>query len=221
MSVAFSWSYTAVDMFELCRKKYYHLKVAKDVKDDDSSFAGEGKFIHDSLKKRVIDGVPLPIELRYLEKMAKKFADTPCDEKRGELQLALKEDYSPTTWFGKETWVRAIIDLLIVKGNTAIIVDWKTGKEKDEWGQLKLAAAVLSQYMPEIDHFRLTYAWTKTQRISKPLTMGKEHMVNVWSDFQPRLLAIAEALKTTTFPAEPNGLCGWCPVKSCPHQQKP
>lgn len=217
--MSFAWSYTALVMFELCRKKYYHLKVAKDFKDDDSAFSGEGKIIHDALKKRVLEGKPLPIELRYLEKMAKKFADAPADEKRGELQLALRDDYSPTTWFGKDVWVRAIIDLLIIKGNKAIIVDWKTGKKKDEWEQLKLAAAVLSQFMPEIDEFVLTYVWTKTNNMSKPLTMRKKHMPNVWSDLLPRVQEIIEATKTTTFPAEPNPLCKWCPVKSCPHQK--
>jgi len=213
--MSFAWSYTAVSMFELCRKKYYHIKVKKDVKDEDSSFSGEGKLIHDSLKKRVIDKTPLPIELRYLEKMAAKFANAD-GEKRGELQLALTEGYAPTTWFGKNVWVRAIIDLLIVKGTHAIIIDWKTGKVRDEWDQIKLSAAVLSQFMPEIEDFTLTYVWTAHAHVSPPITMKKEHMVNVWADFQPRIGEIIEATKTTTFPAEPNPLCKWCPVKSCP-----
>lgn len=211
-----AWSYTALSMFEQCKKKYFHLKVKKDVSDDDSAFAGEGKLIHDSLKKRVIDGVALPIELRHLEKMAKKFADTQ-GEKRGELQLALTETYEPTTWFGKDVWVRAIIDLLVIKGTHALIIDWKTGKKKDEWDQIKLSAAVLSQFMPEITDFTLTYVWTASRQISTPLTMKKEHMVNVWSDMQPRVQEIVDAMATTTFPAEPSPLCKWCPVKQCPN----
>jgi CRISPR/Cas system-associated exonuclease Cas4 (RecB family) len=212
----FAWSYTALTMFELCRKKYFHIKVAKDVKDDDSQFAGEGKLIHDSLKKRVIDAVPLPIELRYLEAMAAKFANAK-GEKRGELQLALTNNYAPTTWFGKSVWVRVIIDLLVVNGTHALIVDYKTGKRREDWDQMKLAAAVLSQFMPEIEDFTATYIWTKSQEVSPPLTMKKEHMADVWSDFQPRIEEILEAAKTTTFPAEPNPLCKWCPVKQCPH----
>ena len=53
MGRKFSWSFSAVSMFEQCPKKYYHIRVAKDAKDDDSQFAGEGKLIHDAMKKRV------------------------------------------------------------------------------------------------------------------------------------------------------------------------
>lgn len=217
--MSFAWSYTAVDMFELCNKKYYHIKVLKDVKDEDSQFAGDGKAIHDGLYRRVIHAKPLPIELRYLEPMAKKFADS-AGEKRGELQLALNENLRPTTWFGQDTWVRAIIDILVIKGSHAIIVDYKTGKRKDNWDQIKLSAAVLSQFMPEIEDFTLTYAWTKTRELTPPLTMKKQHMADVWADFYPRVQAILDAMKTTTFPAESNPLCKWCPVTSCPHNKK-
>lgn len=215
--MSFAWSYTAVSMFEQCPKKYFHIKVKKDVKDDDSSFAGEGKIIHDALKKRVIDAKPLPIELRYLEKMAAKFANA-SGEKRGELQLAINAEFQPTTWFGTDVWCRAIIDLLVVKQTThAIVVDWKTGKKKDEWDQIKLSAAVLSCFMPEVTDFTLTYAWTKSKELSPPVTMQKEHMLDVWSDFHPRVQEIIRATKTTTFPAQKSGLCAYCPVKSCPN----
>ena len=77
--MAFAFSFSVVDMYRTCPKKYYHLKVLKDFKDSDSSFAAEGKEIHEALKARVIDGSPLPLQLRYLEPMASRFA-----EKEGE-----------------------------------------------------------------------------------------------------------------------------------------
>lgn len=205
-------------MFEQCPKKYFHIRVAKDAKDDDSQFAGEGKFIHDSLKKRVIDGKPLPIELRYLESVAKPFAEAK-GEKRGELQLAITENFEATAWNDWDgAWCRAVIDLLILPTPTsAIIVDWKTGKRKDEFDQIKLSAAVLSCAMPEIETFKLTYVWTKNKQMTPPLTMRKEDMQAVWSDYMARLNDIHQATKTTSFPAVQSGLCAYCPVKQCPH----
>lgn len=214
----FAWSFSALSMFEQCRKKYYHIRVLKDAKDDDSQFAGEGKLIHDSMKKRVIDGVPLPIDLRYLEPIAKRFADAK-GEKRGELQLAITDKFEATAWNDWDgVWCRAIIDLLILPTPTsAIIVDWKTGKRKDEWDQIKLSAAVLSCVMPEIEEFKLTYVWTKSKQMTPPLTLKREHMPAVWSNYIERVEAILDATKTTDFPATESPLCGWCPVKQCPH----
>lgn len=202
-------------MYEQCAKKYYHIKVAKDAKDADSQWAGDGKDIHDALKKRVIDNKPLPLNLRHMEKMAAKFANAK-GEKYGELQFALNEQYEPVDWFAKDAWVRAIIDLLIINGKHALLVDWKTGKVKEEYDQIKLSAAVLAQQMPELEEFSLAYVWTKHRKIS-PLTMRREHMADVWADYLPRVQAIKDALKTTDFPADPSGLCGWCPVTQCPH----
>lgn len=203
-------------MYELCPKKYYHLKVAKDVKDTDSSYASDGKFVHEAMRARVIDGVALPIPLRQHEKLAKKFADAE-GEKHGEMQLALNKALEPRDWFAKDVWVRAIVDLLIVRDKTAVLIDWKTGKRKERYDQLRLSAAVLSRYMPEIEKFKLTFVWLKDHEISPPETIEKSEMRSVWMEFIPRVDEIAEKIKTTDFPARPTPLCGWCPVTSCPH----
>lgn len=203
-------------MFELCRKKYYHIKVAKDAKDADSDEANEGKNIHKALFARVVKGKPLPLVYRYMEKMAKKFADKK-GEKHGELQFALNSEFVPCGWFDKETYVRAIIDLLIINGTHALVVDWKTGKVRPDFDQLKLSAAVLSKQMPELKTFTLAYVWVNQNDVSV-IKMGVEHMTEVWADVLPRANEIVEALKTTDFPAEPNHLCKrYCPVTQCPH----
>jgi len=213
---AFAWSFSALDVFEVCRKKYYHLKVKKDVKDEDSTASQDGRFIHAAMFKRVIDGVPLPIKLRQHEKLAKRFADAK-GEKHGEMQLALNKKMEPRDWFAKDVWVRAILDLLIVRGTTAVLVDWKTGKRKERYDQLRLAAAVLSRYMPEIETFTLVFVWLKDGEVSDPVIITKAEMRGVWTEFLPRVKEITDAIKTTTFPATESPLCGWCPVTSCPN----
>ena len=166
--------------------------------------------------KRVIDGVPLPIKLRQHEKLAARFANAK-GEKHGEMQLALNKKFEPRDWFAKDVWVRAILDLLIVRGKTAVLVDWKTGKRKERYDQLRLSAAVLSRYMPEIETFTLVFVWLKDGEVSDPVTITKAEMRGVWIEFLPRVKEMTDAIKTTTFPASPSGLCGWCPVTECPH----
>lgn len=216
MNRAFAWSFSVLDMFEGCRKKYYHLKQLKDFKDADSTASQDGKFVHEAMFKRVLDGVPLPIKLRQHEKLAARFANAK-GEKHGEMQLALNKKFEPRDWFAKDVWVRAILDLLIVRGKTAVLVDWKTGKRKERYDQLRLSAAVLSRYMPEIETFTLLFVWLKDSEVSDPVTITKAEMRGVWIEFLPRVKEMTDAIKTTTFPATPSGLCGWCPVTSCPH----
>ena len=209
------WSYSVLSMFEQCRKKFYHLKIAKDAKDSDSSFAGEGKDVHDAMFKRVIKGVPLPLPIRHYEKWAAAF-EKRQGEKHGEMKLCLNNKFEPVDWFAKDAWVRAIVDLLIIDGDTATIVDWKTGKIRLDWTQLMITAAVLSRLMPEINKFKMVFVWLREGKMNVE-TLNKEDMKRVWSDILPRVKAIEEAKKTTSFPANESGLCRYCPVSQCPH----
>jgi hypothetical protein len=209
------WSFSVLDMFENCQKKFYHLKILKDFKDADSQASQDGKFVHDALFKRVCQDVPLPVPLRYMEAMAARFADTP-GEKHGEMKLALNDSFEARGFFAKDVWVRAVVDLLIVRDGHAILVDWKTGKKKERFDQLRLSAAVLSRFMPEVESFKLVFVWLKDNEVSIQ-DVQKHDLRQVWLDFMPRAAKIDEAKKTTTFNANPTPLCGWCPVTKCPH----
>lgn len=210
-----AFSFSALSTFETCPKKYWHLYVQKDIKDEDSEAAAEGRFIHEALYKRVIKGVALPLSLRPYEKWAKRFAEAK-GEKDGEMKLALDQDLQPCTWFDKRTRVRAIVDLLIRNGNRAVLIDYKTGKPKEDFTQMGLAAAVLSRYAPEIEIIDTVYVWLQHDKVSKK-TYTLSKLVDVWNDLLPRADKIDAAKKTTSFPARQSGLCGWCPVRICPH----
>ncbi len=219
-AMKFAWSFSVLDMFEICRKKYYHLKVLKKgdpghYKDADSDAARDGKFIHIAMFNRVIDRIALPVQLRQHEKIAARF-EAATGTKQGEMKLALNAAFEPRDFFAKDVWVRAVLDLLIVRDDTAILVDWKTGKKKERFDQLRLAAAILSRYMPEIEHFKLVFAWLKDQEVSLA-KLDKHEMKSVWLEFLPRVKEIELARATTTFPATQSPLCAWCPVDSCPH----
>lgn len=211
-----AWSFSVLSVFETCRKKYYHLKVLKDAKDGDSEAAREGKEVHVAMHKRVLQGVALPVPLRQHEKIAARFANAK-GQKFGEMKMCLNNNFEPVDWFAKDAWVRAIVDLLIVNGDTATIIDWKTGKIKLDWTQLRLAAAVLARLMPEINNFKLVFVWLRDSKISTESITRSELKSVVWMDLLPRVKEIEIAKQTTDFPASESGLCGWCPVTQCPH----
>ena len=210
-----AWSYSALDMFEKCRKKFYHLKVKKDVGEPDSQWQADGKFVHDALFKYCIEGVPLPVQLRHLQASADRALALPHKEKHGEMRLCLNDKLEPRDFFAKDAWVRAVLDLLLIDGNIAFLIDWKTGKKKPGFDQLRLAAAILSRFMPEIDTFILVYAWLKDNEFDRE-TIIKDQLKQVWLDFMPRAAEIDKADKTGDWPLNATPLCGFCPVTSCP-----
>lgn len=218
MAKRLAWSFSAISVWKTCRKKFYHLRVAKDVKDGDSEAAAEGKIVHDCLYQYVCKGKDLPIALRQHQGVADAYRKRgeSCDDMQGELKLCLDDQLKPVDWFSPKAWVRAIVDLLLVKKHIAILVDWKTGKRKPEFDQLELSAALLSRYMPEIEEFHLVFEWLRDgERDVKKITKGE--LKQVWKKFFPIIGEIEEAEATTDFPPNPSGLCGWCPVVNCPN----
>lgn len=218
MSKPFAWSYSALTRFEDCPKQYYHLNVVKDVKDEKTAQMDEGTLVHDILYKAVVKNAPIPLPHKHLEPIAKQFIAAK-GEKHGELKLALTREFEPTEFFAPDVYVRAIIDLLIVRDTHAIIVDYKTGKIKDDFTQLAMSAAVMSQYMPELETFTLAFVWLKHKNVSQKRTT-KQELKEVWSELLPRATRIESALQTTSFAAKPSAQCKWCPVRHCPHNKK-
>lgn len=213
-----AWSFSAISVWKTCKKKFWHLRVAKDVKDGDSEAAAEGKIVHDCMYQRVIHHKALPINLYQHEALAESYSKKgdAADDMQGELKLCLDDQLKPVDWFSPKAWVRAIIDLFILKGKVAVLVDWKTGKRKPEFDQLELSAALISRYRPEVEEFYLIFEWLRDgERDVKKIT--KSDLKQVWKKFFPIISEIEEAEATVSFPPSPSGLCGWCPVVDCPH----
>ena len=61
--MSFNWSYSSIKTFQQCPKKYYHLKIAKDVKDEGSEATIYGQELHKAAEDFIKEGKPLPLEL--------------------------------------------------------------------------------------------------------------------------------------------------------------
>lgn len=216
----FAWSFSAIDRFENCPKQYFHISVKKDVKDEGNEHTEEGQIQHKAMYERICKGKPLPLNYRYLEATAAKYVGLP-GETSGELKFAMARDFSPVSYFDPSVFVRVIVDLLVVRGSRAFVIDWKTGKPKPWSVQLDLTAAVLSTHLPEIETFDLAYVWLKDPKL-KPTHMrrSKGDLINVWNELLPRVAKIETAIKTSEFPAKPSGLCRYCPVTACAHNTR-
>ena len=55
-----AWSYSSLKTFEQCPKKYYHLKVLKDVKDKGSAATVYGEEVHKAAEEFIASNTPVP-----------------------------------------------------------------------------------------------------------------------------------------------------------------
>ena len=209
-----AWSYSALSSFETCPKKHYLTRIAKQVKETEGEAARWGKRVHKAFEDRVLKGTPLPTGLTQWEPMMRKLEGSE-GEILAETQFALDANHKQVAWFDKSVWVRAVIDFGVIKGDRAVLLDYKTGKPKPDSDQLKLFAAVVMAIRPEVNKVSTGYLWLNTKEIySEEFT--REELPELWKPFLPRVQRLDYAFERNDWPARPSGLCRrHCPCTGC------
>ena len=128
--MAITWSYSSIKNFQQCPKKYYHLSIAKDVKQSSTTALVYGNEVHKAAEQYIKNNEPIPQKFAYIQDVLDALNRIP-GEKHCELRLGLakqEEEYTPCEFFAPNVWWRGIVDLLIVQEDVAFMVDYKTGK---------------------------------------------------------------------------------------------
>ena len=216
-----AWSYSALKTFEQCPRKWAELSHWKNFSEPQSEHMTHGNEVHSAFENFVKNRTRFPIGMRHFENYVNPFIQR-ADEKGYELlveqKLALTEDLQPTTWFGKNVWVRSIVDFAMVGPDRAIIIDWKTGKRKDDTDQLALMAAVFFAQAEELQSVQAAFVWLTEPwpQAYSPVTFERGDLKRIWSRFLEREGAFQSAVATNKFPERPSGLCRkYCAVRSC------
>lgn len=212
-----AWSFSAIDAFNLCPRKYHAERVAKVVKEKKSAITDYGTEAHKFFENYMLKDKPLPLDLRHHQPQLDILKSAPGTS-YPEQKLALNADYKPTGFFDSDVWVRSIIDFLKVDGDTAAIIDWKFGKVKESNDQLKLCAAVLMHTMPEVNTVLSRFYWAKEKKFSKLLRLYRPDLCGIWNIFLPQVKQLDLAHAKNEWPARPNFLCRkYCQVTACEH----
>lgn len=209
-----AFSYSRLNNYEQCPKKFYALAIAKTFKEEETEAMNYGKAVHKSLELRVANNTPLPSHLAHLEPIVAPLAAAP-GKKLAEFQMAITPSMAPTSWFGKDVYCRAIADLVVDVGPRAALFDYKTGKKADDFLQLKLTASLYFQHAPRVEKITCAFVWTKDKSITKT-SIDREDIGDLWAGLMPRIDRYQEAFRNMDFPPRPGRHCRWCPVKSCP-----
>ena len=216
-----AWSYSSIKTFDQCPKKYFHLKVAKDVKDTAGPEADYGTQAHEVAEHYIKHGTPIPEKFKIMQPVVHALAKFP-GEKHTELRLGVSltdTGYAPTTFFGKDVWWRGIVDLLIIDGAVAHMIDYKTGKNAKyaDMKQLDLMAGAIFVHYPEVQKIKSGLAYVVSNEFPKK-THVRAEIDTYMSVFDKQLDQLEAALDSGMFNPKSGPLCGWCPVgDKCEH----
>jgi hypothetical protein len=155
-------SYSSIKLFENCPLRYYRQRIKKDVVDEGGEASKHGERIHAFLEKR-LKGSDLDPEVAKYEPLC---AAVERAAKDGELcieqELVLTERLVPTGWWEPDAWLRSKLDVLIIAGADAVVMDWKTGKRNPDFFQMELFAAQVFKHYPEVQRVKTSLVWLKT-----------------------------------------------------------
>ena len=218
-----TWSYSKVNSFKQCPKKYYHMYVKKDVKDTGSVATRYGNLVHKAAEEYIKDGSELPKKYNFMQRTLDTFNNIKGD-KHCEIRLGVaKYDdvYEPTKFFAKNVWYRGIADLLIINEDKAYLIDYKTGKSANyaDTKQLDLLAGAVFINFPEVKKIKSALSFVVCKKF-----ISKEHTADMYKAyinvFDELLERIEVAAKEDVWNAVESGLCKFCPVTSCEHNRR-
>jgi|TARA_R110000744_G_scaffold16766_4_gene45964 hypothetical protein len=209
-----SHSFSAIKMYENCPKRYYHQRVLKEVKDQGGEATIWGERVHKFLEDRLAKATELPQEVARYDPLCQSIVKLAIGgELLVEQQLTLNVALEPTSWFSKDAWMRSIVDVLVIRGDEAIMFDWKTGKRRPDFSQLELFALQVFKHYPEVKRVRTAFVWLKDLSMDHE-TYTRDNEPELWARLMNKVVRIEKSLETDNWPAKPSGLCNWCPCKN-------
>lgn len=214
------WSFSSLKDFVNCPRQYNEVKVKQNYTKSVTEQMQYGTDVHRALEEYVRDGKPLPEFYTRFKKTADALKDIP-GERYVEYKMALREDRTPCGFSDPDYWVRGIVDLMIVDGDTAYVTDYKTGSAKyPDTKQLMLMALMTFAHMPNVKRVKGGLIFLMHNAF-----ITEDYKVELsetyWNRFNPDIARLKLAIETDVWTPNPTPLCGWCPVSTCQfHKQR-
>lgn len=215
-----SHSYSAIKMYEDCPLRYYRQRILKEVQDQGNQYTVYGERVHEALEKRLRDNEELSQDMARYEPLITAIESSVGDgQLYVEYEACLNDELKSTEWFAPDAWFRGKLDVLIVKGDTAVVMDWKTGRRKGDFDQLELFSLLTWKMFPEVQTVRASFVWLKDMAMDHEVYERKDAN-DLWAKHIGRIRRIYDSVKHDNWPAKPSGLCRFCPCRhDCDYMQ--
>lgn len=213
MTSKLAWSWSRLECFELCPRKFHHMNILKDVPFVTNEAMDRGKKIHKHLEDAIKYDTPLPSILDHMVPIVNQLKSIPGAEITAEEKLAFTESMKPTGYFAKDVWLRVVMDLRIKieAQRTANIFDWKTGKVKPYSDQLAVNAMAGLALWDDVDIINTSYLFVDHKKRTSA-TFTRDQYDGLLRKFGDRSEMIQLTLESGIWKPTPNQFCGRCPL---------
>ena len=206
-------SYSAIKLYENCPLRYYRQRILKDVTDDGGEASRYGERVHEYLEHRLKENADLPQDITHYEVLCTKVEELANGgELHIEKELVLTEELTPTGWWEPDAWLRSKLDILVIRGTSAYVMDWKTGKRNPDNFQMQLFAAQVFKHYPQIQNVKTSLVWLKQLQMDTG-EYARANINEVWAGIMKKIRRIYDSYEHNTWPARPSGLCRFCPAR--------
>jgi hypothetical protein len=222
MSVKYTWSYSSLDLFKQCPQKYYRLRVLKDVKDPPAEHLNYGLAVHKAAEDYIGKGVPIPEKYVAILKTSLDRLIAMEGEKHCELRLGLTQGLEPCGFFAPDVWWRGVADLIIIKDDSAYVVDYKTGKSSKyaDTKQLELLSLAVFKHFPQVKKIKGGLLFVVANDLIKA-NYEQDKAGVYWTKWLEDTGRLEAAITNDVWNAKPNFTCRqYCPVHDCQHNGK-
>jgi hypothetical protein len=216
----FTWSFSSLKEYVNCPRQYQELKVLKRFEKKATEQMLYGTVVHKVCEDYVAEGKPLAKNYERFKPVLDSLVAIP-GTKYPEYEMALTRDKVPCGFTDENRWVRGIVDLLIVDGDHAFIVDYKTGSNRyPDPKQLKLMALMTFAHFPEVKVIKAGLLFVMHESFMDE-EYSRNQIPKLWSYFSTDLERLNISYENNIWNPNPTPLCGWCPVKTCEfHKEK-
>lgn len=213
-----SWSYSSLNLFKQCPHKYYRLRIAKDIVDPPQKHLQFGLEVHKAAEDFVKGVAPLPQQYALVLEPLKRLRNMD-GEKLCEYQMGLTRGLEPCGFMDPDVWWRGVADLVVLRGSTAYLVDYKTSKSARyaDTKQLEVLSLALFKHFPKLrkikagllfvvahDFVTTEYAWDTAP--------------GLWMKWMDDVSRLEKSVELDVWNPRPNFTCGkWCSVSDCVH----
>ena len=205
-------SFSSLEMFDSCPKRYYHLRIAKDVKEEDGDASIAGTRDHKSLEERLLSGASLPPHLRKHEAECDIIVNSGLVVKP-EQELAINRELEPCDWWDQNVLLRVKADVALYGANHAALLDWRTGKRKPKPFQLELGALTQFIHYPKIKSTKAAFLWLRDDATDQETYTRDDDFDRILNKFKAMAEGVKEAKEEDVWQAKPGYHCNWCGLK--------
>jgi hypothetical protein len=108
---------------------------------------------------------------------------------------------------------------LSTSGTAALLLDWKTGKKREDPTELATNAMLVQAHNPQLTTIKGRYVWLKDG------VLGEEHDVSdtasTWAAVNNTVEEIRDCQAENNWPKKQGPLCAWCNVFDCENNRNP